>query len=411
VTAIPGLTEASLYVHVPFCSGGKCGYCDFYSLPVAPDDPRPERYVQTLLSEAGRLFETFRPGRVPTLYIGGGTPSVLGAGGINRLLSGILELVSCYSSLPEEITVEANPESAGEAFLDAIRGAGATRLSLGVQTFHGPSRRAVHRNGAESPSTLRRQLSLAAEYFPAAFSVDLISGLPFQTEKILLDDTAGVLFHKPAHVSFYALTREPGTPLDKAAGKDIALPGRDEADHLWLTGRAALEKAGYSQYEVSNFCQGGKESMHNIRYWRMRNWLALGPAASGTVINDETGKGTRYTVPCDIDAWLGAGGCTFSRMNGTGIAPEIEELDTPTLIKESILMGFRYIKGPDDDLFRKRFHKSIAECIPKTMGEWQGCLRKGKRGLTKEGLLLLDRFLLDAFGELDVFFELDDSIF
>jgi oxygen-independent coproporphyrinogen-3 oxidase len=393
VTAIPGLTEASLYVHVPFCSGGKCGYCDFYSLPVAPDDPRPELYIHTLLAEAGRLFETFRPGRVPTLYIGGGTPSVLGPDGISRLLAGILDLVSRLSTAPGEITVEANPESADEAFLDAIREEGATRLSLGVQTFHRPSRRALHRNGTESSSALRKRLSLAAEYFPAAFSVDLISGLPFQTEKILLDDIAGVLFHKPAHVSFYSLTREPGTPLAKA-GNNIALPCRDEADQLWLTGRDALEKAGYGQYEVSNFCLGGKESKHNIRYWLMKNWLALGPAASGTIINDETGSGTRYTVPRDLDAWLGAG-CNFSQVNG-GIAPEIEELDTPTLIKESILMGFRYVEGPDNDLFRKRFHKSIAECIPKTSGEWQIT-----RGLGKEALLLLDRFLLDAFSELD----------
>jgi oxygen-independent coproporphyrinogen-3 oxidase len=135
----------------------------------------------------------------------------------------------------------------------------------------------------------------------------------------------------------------------------------------------------------------------------MRNWLALGPSASGTVINDETGKGTRYTVPRDLDAWLGAGGCTFFQKNTAGIDPEIEELDKPTLIKESILMGFRYIEGPDDDLFSKRFNKSIAEYIPKTMGEWQnmGYLRKDKRCLTKEGLLLLDRFLLGAFGELD----------
>ena len=387
--------EASLYVHVPFCAGA-CDYCDFYSVPVEkPDlwseDPRLERFMDVLLADAGMLFKSYKPGSVPTLYIGGGTPSVLGPAGIRRLLSGLLAVIARYSPPPEEVTVEANPESADEAFLAAAREGGATRLSLGVQTFHGPSRRAVRRMGDETQ--LDGRLALAADYFPGGFSADLISGLPLQSEKILLDDIDRLLAHKPAHVSLYALSAEPGTPLAESP----AFMDRDGADRLWLSGRDALEKAGYGQYEVSNFCLSGKESRHNIRYWRMRNWLALGPAASGTVIDDDTGTGMRYTAPPDLDAWLTENHSRFPGDSG------IEELDALTLMKESLLMGFRYAEGPDQELFQRRFRRTTGDTIPKTMRAWRnrGLMRKDGTALTKEGLLFLNAFLVDAFKELD----------
>ena len=407
---------ASLYVHVPFCSGKKCDYCDFYSLPLDPEaDFRPELFIETLLSEGERLFEEYRPVLIPTVYIGGGTPSVLGAAGICTLLRGLSELISRYSCAPQEITIEANPESADEAFLVAARDGGATRLSLGVQTFHAPSRWAVNRIGDES--LLPERLALAAAYFPGAFSVDLISGFPRQDEKVLLDDIKRSLAFSPAHVSLYALGIEAGTPL--ARREKCYIPKQDEIDRLWLSGRNALEKAGYKQYEVSNFCLPGKESRHNIRYWRMLSWLAIGPSASGTIIDDETGTGYRYTFreyyhaeachPAMPDS-LRRKGAEERREEERREEDERGEdergeefLDSFTLMKETLLMGFRYIEGPDDDLFRKRFHRNIEECIPKTINTWRGrgLLQSDKNALTKEGLLFLNRFLIDAFEELD----------
>ena len=378
----------SLYIHIPFC-GGKCDYCDFYSVPVSPDnlDHRLERYVDTLLLEAGRLFTRYRPEEVPTLYIGGGTPSVLGPSLIGRLLDGLLDVISRFSLPPREITVEANPESADVAFLDAVRERKVSRLSLGVQAFHGPSRQAIGRLG--DGSLLRERLALAAEYFPGALSVDLIAGLPFQNESILLEDIAELLSFKPSHVSLYALTVEDGTPLGvRAAEGEVNLPQGDEADRLWIAGRDALEESGYEQYEVSNFCLQGRESRHNVRYWRMHNWLALGPSASGTVIDDEAGKGIRYTFPSDLNNWL---------------SPAVENLDTLTLIKETFLMGFRYIEGPDEELFRRRSKRNVGDVIPKTLESWRekGLMRKDKCALTKDGLLLLNRFLIEAYEEVD----------
>ena len=383
--------EASLYIHVPFCAGA-CAYCDFYSVPVTPGDSRPERFVQAILAEAELLFAGHKPSRLPTLYVGGGTPSVLGAAGIRRLLDGLSRIIARHCPPPGEITVEANPESADEAFMSAAREGGASRLSLGVQTFHAPSRRAIRRVGAGNEALLGRRLALAAEYFPAAFSGDLMSGLPFQDEQVLRDDIAALLAHKPAHVSLYALTLEPESPLAELEAARPFLPAPEEADSLWLCGHDALEKSGYGQYEVSNFCLGGCESRHNIRYWLMRNWLALGPSASGTIIDDQTGTGFRYTIPPGIDA------CLAEKASDT--------LDSGTLIKESFLMGFRYIEGPDEDLFRRRFRRGIGDLIPKTLGAWQGrgLLRKDTAALTRDGLLFLDPFLIDAFKELDASF-------
>ena len=386
------LTEASLYVHVPFCVGS-CDYCDFYSIPLKPEDPRKEFFVETVLSEAERLFNAYRPERIPTLFIGGGTPSVLGPVWIRRLLFGLSRLIARASIPPDEITIEANPESADEAFLAAIREGGVTRLSLGVQSFYAPSRQAVHRTGDEA--LLPERLALAAKYFPGAFSADLISGLPLQDEKVLLDDIAALAGYSPAHISLYALTVEKGSPMEI---------DRDKADSLWLYGRDALESRGFRQYEVSNFCLKGRESQHNIRYWRLRNWLALGPAASGTIIDDENGTGFRYTIPPDVDRWLAAGGCEFSKKSG--LNPTSEELNVMTMIKETFLMGFRYAEGPDEGLFQKRFRREISDCLPETLKAWQDrrLLQKNKCALTKEALLFLDPLLLEVFRELDSLF-------
>jgi oxygen-independent coproporphyrinogen-3 oxidase len=398
---VTGVT-ASLYIHVPFCSGC-CDYCDFYSIQIRREDPRLELcldlYIDRILSDAEAALGRYGIGHVPAVYIGGGTPSVLGARGISRLLRGIGSLAAGKGPRafgPMEITVEANPETADWDFLSASREGGATRLSLGVQSFHEASRRAVRRTG--DGRLLPERLALASEIFPGAFSADIISGLPFQDEKVLLGDLEKLLSYRPAHVSLYALTVAEGTPLAEknrqAMRQGRGLPPPDEADRLWIRGRDFLEEAGYGQYEVSNFCLPGKESRHNIRYWRMENWLGLGPAASGTLIDDGAARGLRRTVVPDADRWL--------KGNTEDLETE-EALDTFTLIKETILMGFRYIEGPNAALFRRRFRTGLDAVIGGTMARWKerGLMRPDGAALTKAGLLLLDRFVVEAFEEMD----------
>jgi oxygen-independent coproporphyrinogen-3 oxidase len=386
-------SDASLYLHIPFCAGA-CDYCDFYSIPVKPGDPRLDGFVDVLAADGERQIRRFALERIPTVYIGGGTPSLLGAAGIERLLRRLASLWKSGIGPPAEITVEANPESSDGDFLHACREAGVTRLSLGVQTFHRESRLAVHRPGWE---LLPERLALVSENFGAAFSADLIAGLPFQDETILLRDIEKLLAYKPAHVSLYALTMEPGSALEKKRALsglrgDDAFPSQDEIDRLWILGAGALEQAGYPQYEVSNFAPPGKRSLHNIRYWRMENWLGIGPAASGTLIDDEEGRGLRYTWPADAEAY----------MRGA-LEPAGEFLDSLTLLKETLLMGFRYIEGPDEVLFVRRFKRGIEDCIPRTLAKWRegAFVQTGKTALTGKGLLFLNSFLMDCFEELN----------
>jgi oxygen-independent coproporphyrinogen-3 oxidase len=421
------MEEASLYIHVPFCAGC-CDYCDFYSIPVKPNDSRIAAYITRLLLDAALLFAEYSPASVPTVYVGGGTPSLLGPSGIARLLDGIAAFLPAP---PEELTVEANPESADRAFLEACRAHGTTRISLGVQTFHEPSRRLVHRVG--EGVLLPERLALTANIFPGAFSADLITGLPGQDETVLLRDIEKLLDYSPAHVSLYALTVEEGTPLarkqalaskqvagkqvlaskqvasrqvaarqvGRAAGPEARLPPAEEADRLWILGRDTLEQAGYEQYEVSNFAQDGKESRHNARYWRMESWLALGPAASATIIGRDAGNDTgtgarRWTVTPDVDAWLA---------RGAAEQPPVitETLDPLTLLKETFMMGFRTKTGLDPALFERRFRLNPEAAAPFSFARWRerGLLQPEKPALTKAGLLLLDRFLVECFAELE----------
>jgi oxygen-independent coproporphyrinogen-3 oxidase len=371
--------EASLYIHVPFCAG-VCDYCDFYSVPVKPDDRRMDSYVDLVLGDVQDALRRWMVRDIPTVYIGGGTPSVLGLERLDRLLSGLRSLLP---SPPKEFTVEVNPESSSGALLRLCAGRGVTRLSVGVQSFHEPSRAAVHRVG--DGKLLPQRLQEIAAAFPGAFSADLISGLPFQDEYTLLKDIEKILSYEPGHISLYDLTVEEGTPL-AAAREDCPLPDTDTAADLWLAGAGALEAAGYAHYEVSNFARPGRESRHNLRYWRMQNWLGLGPAASGTLIDDDTGTGLRIDVTSDITAYI-------DRKRAGPPCTE-ERLDSSVLIRESFLMGFRCREGPDAALFRKRFHRDIGELIPQTLAAWES--RASKR------LCFLNSFLRDAFGELGV---------
>jgi oxygen-independent coproporphyrinogen-3 oxidase len=289
--------------------------------------------------------------------------------------------------------VEANPESLDAEFLRACREAGVNRLSLGVQSFSPLSRALVHRGG--DVEGVCRALDLASDFFPRSFSADLLAGLPGQDAEALSGDIARLLGYGPGHVSLYALGLEEGTPLWSRAAE---LPPRDLADRLWISGRDALERSGYGQYEVSSFSPPGKESRHNLRYWNMESWLALGPSGSGTLIDEGAPRGLRLSWAADLESWLAG---TPDRL----LRPEI--LDRLTLMKESLLTGFRLARGPGAALFKRRFGLSPEEAIPQTLARWRrrGLVRKGSPGtgpaLNPKGLLFLNSFLAEAFAELD----------
>jgi oxygen-independent coproporphyrinogen-3 oxidase len=368
---------SSLYIHIPFCAAF-CDYCDFYSiLTDNVDGVFPEAFIKALITDINYQIDFFGVREISTVYIGGGTPSILGKH-IAPLFSA-LKSVPGFS--PVEFTVEANPETADEEFLDICREGGVNRLSLGVQSFHEPSRRAVNRIG--EARLLEKRLALCSRYFPGALSADLITGLPYQDEKIVLEDIKRLLAFEPVHVSLYSLTLEGGTPLEeKVKTKTVTLQGMDEADSLWLSGRDALLKKGYQHYEVSNFALSGKRCLHNTFYWQMRGWLGAGPSASGTLIDEEAGTGKRFTFAPDVDGYI---------KEPSIHAAICEELDSPALMHESLLMGFRCAEGPDRQLFKERFGCNIDDRIGRTLSLWKD----------RDIMLFLNAFLRDAFAELE----------
>jgi oxygen-independent coproporphyrinogen-3 oxidase len=187
--------KASLYIHIPFCAGS-CDYCDFYSIPIKPNDERIDRYIDVVSEDIIHQIDMFSVDEIPSIYIGGGTPSLLGASGISKLMKAIKPAIK---NNPAEISIEANPESLSKDFLQACKDSGINRLSVGVQTFHPQSRNAVHRLG--SAESALHALSLLQKHWNGNFSVDLMTGLPFQDETIIRSDIEKALSYNPSHVS------------------------------------------------------------------------------------------------------------------------------------------------------------------------------------------------------------------
>jgi len=303
---------------------------------------------------------------------------------IKILLDGLNEIIK---KPPVEFTIEANPESLSQEFLSICREKGVTRLSLGIQTFNEKSRIALNRLG----SVTEEKLSLASRYFPDTLSFDLMTGLPYQTEEIILNDIKTVLKYKPSHISLYSLTLEDNTPLkEKIKNKSVMLPAGDQADCLWLTGKETLLNNGFDHYEISNFARRGAECLHNIRYWRMQNWIAAGAGASSTIFDESAPKAKRYTYINDADIYI------KTILEDKESFPSskcviLEEVDRKTLLKECIIMGYRYKEGPDYLLFKKRFGCTVQQCIGKTLLKWKD----------KNKMLFLNSFLCDALYEID----------
>ena len=330
--------SASLYIHIPFCNTF-CDYCDFYSIKKnSVNDDYIGAFLSVLINDIKYQIEYFNIKEIPAAYIGGGTPSVLGEK--IRTLFAALRAIPAFS--PKEFSVEANPESLTEDFLNACLEGGVNRLSLGVQTFHEPSRAAVNRAGScASGSLIEESLVLSSKYYGSrnglSLSADLITGLPFHNEEIVKEDIKRLLAFEPSHVSLYSLSVENGTPLqEKLQSKTVILPDIDISDSLWLTGREALLKAGFEHYEVSNFAHNKNRCLHNTRYWQMESWIGAGPAASGTIVNEETATARRFTFVHDTDAYIRE----QLTMDNKKIV-DLEELDREAFLKDSLLMGFR----------------------------------------------------------------------
>ena len=319
-----------LYVHVPFCRS-KCGYCDFAS-EAGRQDLVPA-YLEALAAEAGRYRAL--EGGFDTLYVGGGTPSLLSPAQLERLVSVISGLTGPVADL-KEATFEANPESLTSEKAVLLRKAGFGRASLGLQACQDRLLEALGRPH-RCADFLRAYGALREAGFDNV-SADLMTGLPGQTAEDFDDSLRTLLELRPEHVSFYALEVHEGTAFGAAGVTEAP----DEAAEMYERGSAALEAAGLARYEISNFARPGRESLHNLNYWDQGEYLGLGPAAASYL------DGERRANAPGLDAYLAAAAA------GAPLPPQYSErLEGRAAKAERIMLGLRKSAGIElaDDIF------------------------------------------------------------
>ena len=280
-----------IYIHIPFCRS-KCEYCDFYSIPGKHEDLYAA-YTEAVclhIKETGPLAPNHR---VDTIYFGGGTPSYFGAEGLATILTAVRKHVDVASEA--EITFEANPDSVTDQLLRRLRAEGFNRASLGVQCDDDKILSALGR-----PHTYKQAVTAFQKLRKAGFdniSVDLMYGLPQQSQFTWRDTLTNVLSLHPEHVSCYGLKVEPGTPL-YGYQDSVFLPSDDTQVDMYLAACEILKDNGYRQYEISNFARRGKLSKHNLKYWTGQEYIGFGPNAS----SDFAGK--YFTMVGDLKAYM-----------------------------------------------------------------------------------------------------------
>ena len=358
-----------LYIHVPFCRA-KCSYCDFYSS--GGYTGVQESYIDAILRDFTRYAPCDATGilRPSTIYFGGGTPSLLSAAQVKRLLDAFVPKAGA------QITLEANPESATEEKLGGWREAGVNRLSIGVQTAQDESLARLGR--LHSARDAQNALKYAKNAGYDSVSGDMMLALPHYSNEECLRTLVALQEGGVQHVSAYLLKVEEGTPLFKNMP---ALPSDDEAAAFYLFAVGALQKAGYAQYEISNFAQPGHESRHNLLYWDAQNWLGLGPGAHSHI------NRRRFSFTSDTELFL------------RDVSPPQEEGILSA--NDYIMLRLRLVAGMQEAQLYEKFHVKMTT---RQRNAWRqfvkhGYARPGEGvwALTPEGMLVQNTILAQLF--------------
>ncbi|MCF2664438.1 radical SAM family heme chaperone HemW [Oscillibacter valericigenes] len=375
-----------LYVHIPFCKQ-KCAYCDFYSL--SGNEGLMDDYTDALCAH---LTETapFAAGHtVDTVYFGGGTPSYLGEKRLVQILKTILKKYRVDRHA--EITLEANPDSAGDQkALKALRKAGFNRVSLGMQSACDEELREIGR--VHTMDQVRAAVEAARKAGFDNLSLDLIYGLPHQTQDRWAANLAAAVDLAPDHLSCYGLKVEEGTPL-YTRRDDAGLPGDDEQADMYLYTVDYLRRFGYFQYEISNFARTGRESRHNLKYWTLGEYAGFGPGA-----HSDFGD-VRYAYEKDLAGYI------RGVREGTPMLSENDRIPPMDRDTEWLMLGLRTVRGLDPKVFEQRFRRRFSMFLPfLTQCEQAGyaVYEEDRWHLTPKGFLVSNQIIggmLDVLAE------------
>ncbi|WP_312382589.1 radical SAM family heme chaperone HemW [Atlantibacter subterraneus] len=268
------LPPLSLYIHIPWCVQ-KCPYCDFNSHALKGEVPHDD-YVQHLLADLDNDVAMAQGRAVSTIFIGGGTPSLLSGPAMQTLLDGVRTRLNLRADA--EITMEANPGTVeADRFVDYQR-AGVNRISIGVQSFEQTKLTRLGR--IHGPEEAKRAAHLASSLGLRSFNLDLMHGLPDQSLDEALDDLRQAIALNPPHLSWYQLTIEPNTMF---GSRPPVLPDDDALWDIFEQGHQLLSAAGYQQYETSAYAKPGYQCQHNLNYWRFGDYLGIGCGAHGKI--------------------------------------------------------------------------------------------------------------------------------
>ena len=371
------MNKGGLYFHIPFCLK-KCDYCDFCSFPAVSEEQK-KRYAQAMITEMAAYSERAKDVVFDTLFFGGGTPTLLGEKDTFAILSAAHRYFSV--SRDAEITIESNPATADEKKLSYLREMGINRLSIGVQSLSDAELSALGR--VHTADEALRFYETAVRVGFSNINIDLMYGIPHQTEESARETLARVLALAPTHVSAYSLILEEGTPLfNRRDGLPIPTEEGEEALHTLV--REMLTEAGYTHYEISNYAKDGYACRHNLHYWHSEPYLGFGVSAYSFF------EGARYGNGHDLTSYL---------TSPLGQVTDRERVDAEALSYEWVMLRLRLAEGlPLDDYentFGVRFEKKYAPLIEKYEKVGLMQVSDGRLWLTEQGMRLSNAILVD----------------
>lgn len=382
-----------LYVHIPFCVK-KCAYCDFLSAPAGEEER--QRYVEILLKEIQEYREQYRDYRVTTIFVGGGTPSILNGEQIKEIFNALRE--NFVIDTDAEITIEVNPGTVTEEKAEAWKQVGINRISIGLQSVNDEELQMLGRIHTYQDFTDTYEL-LRRKGF-ANLNVDLISAIPGQTAESWRKTLCTVAKLEPEHISAYSLIIEEGTPFYTLYGEDRQdavlksmpnpLPDEDTERIIYEDTEKILETYGYHRYEISNYAKIGYECRHNEGYWRRVNYLGIGLGASSLIENQRFRNLSKYEEYIE------------AVQNREDLREEYENLSVAEEMEEFMFLGLRMMDGISKAEFYEKFGREIEAVYEKQLRQLEkdGLIEfvKNRIRLTKRGIdisnYVFEKFLL-----------------
>ncbi len=372
-----------VYIHIPFCEQ-KCHYCDFHSIAVGGRDDfasAAHSYLSSLRKEVRLYKEQLVDHVISTIFIGGGTPTVLPAAKLSEFIGFIKEELPVLRQT--EITVEANPNSLSLSGLKMLRQGGVNRISLGAQAFQDSLLRRLGRQ--HSSHQIGASVDLIRQARICNINLDLMFGLPGQTMEQWIDSLEQAVALHPTHLSCYSLIVEEGTPFARWQSTGlIEMPSHDLQAEMYQTAIKSLTAAGFEHYEISNFAKLGYQSRHNLHYWLNSPFLGLGSGATGYLHR------VRYTNVADVESYLrclAAGELPIERSECVSLEQEMDE---------TMMVGMRLLVGVSESNFRQRYGMSyfdvyrpqISDLMARGLVEYNnGHLRVTEQGLFLENIV------------------------